>query len=104
MRACWDLAEEVNEKNDCLKAHHKCFGIPSDEQDNATEVNIDNYSKFIQYRTTLYINYVDFLQFQRYFTPQAELEEAFIYKIHKPIDFSIDFSCRLKTYLSSYGH
>ena len=38
-------------------------------------------------------NYVDFLQFQRYFTPQAELEEAFIYIIHKPIDFS----CRLKT-------
>ena len=28
------------------------------------------------------INYVDFLQFQRYFTPQAELEEAFIYIIH----------------------
>ena len=45
-------------------------------------------------------NYVDFLQFQRYFTPQAELEEAFIYIIHKPIDFSIDFSCRLR----SYGH
>ena len=43
------------------------------------------------------INYVDFLQFQLYFTPQAELEEAFIYIIHKPIDFSIDFSCRLKT-------
>ena len=34
------------------------------------------------------INYVDlFLQFQRYFIPQAELEEAFIYIIHKPIDF-----------------
>ena len=49
--------------------------------------------------TILDINYVDFLQFQRYFTPQAELEEAFIYIIHKPIDFSIDFSCRLKTYL-----
>ena len=47
--------------------------------------------------TILDINYVDFLQFQRYFTPQAELEEAFIYIIHKPIDFSIDFSCRLKT-------
>ena len=45
--------------------------------------------------TILDINYVDFLQFQRYFTPQAELEEAFIYIIHKPIDFSIDFSCRL---------
>ena len=27
----------------------------------------------------LYINYVDILQFQRYFIPQAELEEAFIY-------------------------
>ena len=50
--------------------------------------------------TILDINYVDFLQFQRYFTPQAELEEAFIYIIHKPIDFSIDFSCRLR----SYGH
>ena len=47
--------------------------------------------------TILDINCVDFLQFQRYFTPQAELEEAFIYIIHKPIDFSIDFSCRLKT-------
>ena len=47
--------------------------------------------------TILDINYVDFLQFQRYFTPQAELEESFIYIIHKPIDFSIDFSCRLKT-------
>ena len=46
--------------------------------------------------TILDINYVDFLQFQRYFTPQAELEEAFIYVIHKPIDFSIGFSCRLK--------
>ena len=50
--------------------------------------------------TILDINYVDFLQFQRYFRPQAELEEAFIYIIRKPIDFSIDFSCRLKT----YGH
>ena len=30
------------------------------------------------------------------FMPQAELEEAFIYIIHKPIDFSIDFSYRLK--------
>ena len=39
------------------------------------------------------INYVDFLQFQRYFTPQAELEQAFRYKIHKPMDFSY----RLKT-------
>ena len=46
------------------------------------------------------INYVDFLQFKRYFRPQAELEEAFLYIIRKPIDFSIDFSCRLKT----YGH
>ena len=43
------------------------------------------------------INYVDFLQFQRYFIPQAELEEAFTYIILKPIDFSIDFSYRLKT-------
>ena len=47
--------------------------------------------------TILDINYVDFLQFQRYFRPQAELEEAFIYIIRKPIDCSIDFSCRLKT-------
>ena len=47
--------------------------------------------------TILDINYVDFLQFQRYFIPQAELEEAFIYIIHKPIYFSIDFSHRLKT-------
>ena len=27
--------------------------------------------------------------------PQAKLEEAFMYIIHKPIDFSIDFSYRL---------
>ena len=47
--------------------------------------------------TILDINYVDFLQFQRYFRPQAELEEAFTYIIRKPIYFSIDFSCRLKT-------
>ena len=40
---------------------------------------------------------MDFLQFQRDFTPQSELEEAFIYLIHKPIDCSIDFSYRLKT-------
>ena len=53
--------------------------------------------------TILDINYIDFLQFQRYFIPQAELEEAFIYIIHKPIDFSIDFSYRLKD-LRSYGH
>ena len=39
------------------------------------------------------INYVHFLQFQQDFIPQAELEEAFIYIIHKPIDFSY----RLKT-------
>ena len=39
--------------------------------------------------TILDINYVDFLQFQRYFIPQAELDEAFIYIIRKPIDFSI---------------
>ena len=33
--------------------------------------------------------------------PQAKLEEAFIYIIHKPIDFSIDFSYRLKTSLET---
>ena len=44
-------------------------------------------------------HYVGFLQFQRYFIPQAELEEAFIYIIHKPTDVFIDFS-----YLRSYGH
>ena len=47
--------------------------------------------------TILDINYVDFLQFQLYFIPQAVLEESFIYIIHKPIDISIDFSYRLKT-------
>ena len=58
----------------------------------------DRSSTSRSYLTTILdINYVDFLQFQRYFTPQAELEEAFMYIIHKPIDFSIDFSCRLKT-------
>ena len=31
---------------------------------------------------------MDFLQFQRYFIPQEKLKEAFIYIIHKPIDFS----------------
>ena len=48
------------------------------------------------------INYLHFLQFQRDFPPQAKLEEAFIYINHKAIDFSIDFSYRLKTkiYLS----
>ena len=46
------------------------------------------------------INYVDFLQFQRYFTPPAELEQAFIYIIRKPIDFSIDFSYRLNPWLA----
>ena len=40
---------------------------------------------------------IDFLQFQRYLLPQAESEEAFTYINHKPIDFSIDFSHRLKT-------
>ena len=55
------------------------------------------FAVFGQDCTILDINYVDFLQFQRYFRPQAELEEAFIYIIRKPIDFSIDFSCRLKT-------
>ena len=29
--------------------------------------------------TILYINYLDILQFQLYFIPQAELEESFIY-------------------------
>ena len=36
--------------------------------------------------TILDINYVDFLQFQRYLIPQAESEETYIYIIHKPID------------------
>ena len=44
--------------------------------------------------TILDINYVDFLQFQWDFIPHAELEEAFIYIIHKLIDFSY----RLKTF------
>ena len=47
--------------------------------------------------TILDINYVDFLQFQLDFVPQAKLVEAFIYIIHKPRDFSIDFPYRLKT-------
>ena len=55
------------------------------------------YHKKSATTTILDINYVDFLQFQRHFRPQAELEEAFIYIIRKPIYFSIDFSCRLKT-------
>ena len=38
---------------------------------------------------------MDFLQFQRYFTPQAELEEAFIYKIHKPMIFHVDLRLRI---------
>ena len=52
---------------------------------------------YVYFGATIWdINDVDFLQFQRYFMQQAELEEAFIYIIHKPIDFSID--------LRSYGH
>ena len=47
-------------------------------------VNIVNSEVFIVHEI-LDINYVDFLQFQRYFIPQAELEEAFIHIIHKPI-------------------
>ena len=58
-----------------------------------TKSTILIYTDLRMVATILDINYVDFLQFQRYFTPQAELEEAFIYIIHKPIDFS----CRLKT-------
>ena len=46
-------------------------------------------------QSILDINYVDVLQFQRYFIPQAELEEAFIYIIHKPVDFSIDLRLRI---------
>ena len=38
------------------------------------------------------------LQYQWDFIPQAKLEEAFIYIIHQPIDFSIDFSYGLNTY------
>ena len=47
--------------------------------------------------TILDINYVEFLQFQQYFIPQEEVEEAFIYIIHKPIHFAIDFLYRHKT-------
>ena len=43
------------------------------------------------------INYVDFLQFQRDFSPQAKLEEAFIYIFDKYTAFSVDFSYKLKT-------
>ena len=52
---------------------------------------VRNYES-INTQTILDINYVDLLQFQRYFIPQVEMEEAFIYIIRKPIDFSIDFS------------
>ena len=41
-------------------------------------------ASYVSYCTIVDINYVDFLQFQRYFIPQAELEEAFIYIIRKP--------------------
>ena len=47
--------------------------------------------------TILDINYVDFLQFQSDLSPQAKLEEAFVYIFHKPIVFFIDFSYRFKT-------
>ena len=54
------------------------------------------------------INYVHFLQFQRDFIRQAELEEAFfyiyIYIIHKPVDFSIDFSIDFSYRLKTLGH
>ena len=42
------------------------------------------------------IKSVDFLQFQGDLTPLVKLEEDFIYIMHKPIDFSIDFSYRFK--------
>ena len=61
--------------------------------------NFGHYTKCFRLPLILNINYVDFLQFQRYFIPQTELDEAYIYIyiIRKPIDFSIDFSYRLKT-------
>ena len=40
---------------------------------------------------------INYVHFQRDFIPQAELEEGFTYIIHKPTDFSIDFSCRRKS-------
>ena len=52
---------------------------------------------FLHYIETEDLNGLQSWTFQRYFITQAELEEAFIYIIHKPIDFSIDFSYRVKT-------
>ena len=40
-----------------------------------------------------------FYNFSGDFITEAELEEAFIYILHKPIDFSIDFPYRLKTHM-----
>ena len=57
----------------------------------STTTVLDVFWKYFWTAAILDINYVHFLQFQLDFIPQAELEEAFIYTIHKPIDFSIDF-------------
>ena len=48
----------------------------------------------VYYYSILDINYVDFILMG--FTPQAKLEEAFIYRLGKPTDSSIGFSYRLK--------
>ena len=53
---------------------------------------VDNFIRATEYgniafTTILDIKSADFLQFQRDFIPQAELEEAFIYIIHRSIYF-----------------
>ena len=58
------------------------------------------FSDYANLPTIFNIKSVDFLQFQRDFIPQEKFQEALIYIIHKPIDYSIDFSYRFKT----YGH
>ena len=63
---------------------------------------VSHYTVHDQLLTTILdINYVHFLPFQRDFIPQEELEEAFIYIIHKPIDF-FHIDLRLSD-LRSYG-
>ena len=42
------------------------------------------------------INYIDFLTISAVFHTTSRIRASFYYIIHKPIDFSIDFSHRLK--------
>ena len=44
----------------------------------------------------LEINYIDFYSISAVFHTTSRIRASFYYIIHKPIDFSLDFSHRLK--------